>query len=55
MQQYSTVLSLTCPTEMLVKTVHTAVTVLENVMSKMAHLETVESFVTDGIKEGSCL
>ena len=34
------------------ETVCTAVTVLENVMSKVAHLETVELYVTDGIKKG---
>ena len=35
----NTVPSLTYPTEKLVETVGTAVTVLENVMSKVAHLE----------------
>ena len=35
----NTVQSLTYPTEKLVETVGTAVTVLENVMSKVAHLE----------------
>jgi len=48
----STVQSLTYPTEKLVETVGTAVTVLENVMSMVAHLESVESYVTDAIKKG---
>ena len=47
----STVQSLTYPTEKLVEAVGTAVTVLENVMSKVAHLESVELYVTDGIKK----
>jgi hypothetical protein len=34
------------------ETVGTVVTVLENVMSKVADLETVELYVTDGIKLG---
>ena len=34
------------------ETVATAVTVLENVMSVMAHLESVELYVTDAIKKG---
>ena len=48
----STAQSLTYPTEKLVETVGTAVTVLENVMSTVAHLESVELYVTDGIKKG---
>jgi len=48
----STVQSLTYPTEKLVETVATAVTVLENVMSMVAHLESVELYVTDAIKKG---
>jgi hypothetical protein len=40
------------PTEKLVETVGTAVIVLENVMSKVAHLESVELYVTDAIKKG---
>ena len=48
----STVQSLTYPTEKLVETVGTAVTVLENVMSMVAHLESVELYVTDAIKKG---
>ena len=48
----STEQSLTCPTERLVETVGTAVTVLENVMSRVAHLESVELYVTDAIKKG---
>ena len=48
----STIQSLTYPTEKLVETVGTAVTVLENVMSMVAHLESVELCVTDVIKKG---
>ena len=48
----NTVQSLTYPTEKLVETVGTAVTVLENVMSMVAHLESVELYVTDAIKKG---
>lgn len=48
----STVQSLTYPTEKLVETVGTAVTVLEKVMSVVAHLESVELYVTDAIKKG---
>ena len=52
----STVQSLTCPTQKLVpsfvETVGTSVTVLENVMSIVAHLESVKLYVTDGIKKG---
>ena len=48
----STVQSLTYPTEKLVETVGTAVTVLENVMPMVAHLESVELYVTDAIKKG---
>jgi len=36
----------------LLETVGTAVTVLENVLSKVAHLESVELFVTNDIKKG---
>jgi len=45
----STVQSLTYLTEKLVETVGTAVTVLENVMSMVAHLDSVELYVTDAI------
>jgi len=48
----STVQSLTYATEKLVETLGTAVTVLENVMSKVAHLESVELYVTYAIKKG---
>ena len=47
-----TVQSLTYPTEKLVETVGTTVAVLENVMSMVAHLESVELYVTDAIKKG---
>jgi hypothetical protein len=47
-----TVQSLTYPTEKLVETVRTAATVLENVMSMVSHLDSVESHVTDAIKKG---
>jgi hypothetical protein len=36
----------------LVETVGTGVTVLENVMSKVAHLESVKLYVTDDMKKG---
>ena len=48
----SAVRSLTYPTDKLVETVGTAVTVLENVMSMVAHLELVELYVTDAVKKG---
>ena len=48
----SIVQSLTYPTEKLVETAGTAVTVLENVMSVVGHLESVELYVTDAIKKG---
>ena len=48
----STVQCRTYPTEKLVETVGTAVTVLENVMSMVAHLDSVELYVTDAIKKG---
>jgi site-specific DNA-cytosine methylase len=48
----STVSSLTYPTEKLVETVDPAVTVLENVMSMVTHLDSVELYVTDAIKKG---
>ena len=48
----SAVQSLTYPTEKLVETVDIAVTVLENVLSMVAHLESVELYVTDAIKKG---
>jgi len=48
----STLQSLTYSTEKLVETVGTAVTVLEKVMSMVAHLESVELYVTDAIKKG---
>jgi len=47
-----TVQSLTHPTEKLVETVGTAVTVLENVMSMVADLKSVELYVTNAIKKG---
>ena len=47
----STVQSLTYPTEKLVETVGTAVTVLGNVMSMVADLESVELYATDAIKK----
>ena len=46
-----TVQSLTYPTEKLVETVGTAVTVLEDMISEVAHLYTVESCITGAIKE----
>jgi hypothetical protein len=46
-----TVQFLTYPTEKLVETVGTAVTVLENVMSRVIHLESVESYITNAIKK----
>ena len=49
-EQSSTVQSLTYPTEKLVETVGTAMTVLENVMSMMAQSQL--NFVTDAIKKG---
>jgi len=50
----STVQSHTYPTEKLVETVGSAVTVLENVTSKVAHLELVELYIYDTCyKEGS--
>jgi len=48
----STVQSLTYPTEKLVETVGTAVTVLENVMLTVGHVESVELYVTDATKKG---
>jgi hypothetical protein len=48
----NTVQSHTYPTEKLVETVATAVTVLENVMSIVAHFNSVELYVTDAIKKG---
>ena len=45
----STVQSLTYPNEKLVETVGTAATVLENVMSMVALLESVELYATDAI------
>jgi hypothetical protein len=48
----STVQSLTYPTEKLVETVGTAATVLENVMSMVAHLDSIELHVTDAINKG---
>ena len=48
----STVQSFTYPTEKVVETFGTAVTVLENVMSMVGHLESVELYVTDAIKKG---
>jgi hypothetical protein len=47
----STIQSLTYTTEQLVETVGTAVTVLENVMSMVAHLDSVELQVTDAINK----
>jgi len=40
------------PTEKLVETVGTAVTVLENVMSMVADLESAELYVTNAVKKG---
>jgi hypothetical protein len=48
----STGQSLTYPIEKSVETVATAVTVLENVMSVVAHFDSVELYVTDAIKKG---
>jgi hypothetical protein len=48
----STVLSITYQTENKVVTIGTAVTVLVNVMSLVAHLESVELYVTGSIKKG---
>jgi len=48
----STVQSVTYPTEKLVETVGTAVTVFENVMPMVALLESVELYVTDAREEG---
>ena len=45
--------SLTHPTAKMVETVSAAVTVLQNVMSKVAHLESVELYVTNAIKKGT--
>jgi len=47
----STVQSLTYPTEKLIETVGTAVTVLEGMISEVAHLDTVKSCITGAIKE----
>jgi hypothetical protein len=47
-QQYSTV---SYPTEKLVETVGTAVTVLEGMISEVAHLDTVKSCTTGAIEE----
>jgi hypothetical protein len=47
----STVHSLTCPTETLVRTVGTAVTVLEGMISEVAHRDTVESCITRAINQ----
>ena len=47
----STVHSLTYPTEKLVWTVGTAVTVLEGMISEVAHTDAVESCITNAIKE----
>ena len=46
----STVQSLTYPTEKLVETVGTAVTVLEDVMSQVAHFESAELYWTHALK-----
>jgi hypothetical protein len=48
----STAQSLTYPTEKLVETVGSAVTVLENVLSMVAHFDSVELYVTDAVKKG---
>jgi len=50
-QQYSTVSYIS--NENLVEAVGTALTVLENVMSKVAPLESVELYITRCYKEGS--
>jgi len=47
----STVHSLTYPTETLVETVGTAVTILKGMISEVAHLDTVKSCITSAIKE----
>jgi len=44
--------SLTYPTEKLVETVGTAVTVLENAMSKVVHSEGAELHMTNSMKKG---
>jgi len=46
----STVQSLICPTEKLVSTVGSAVTVLESVMSEVDHLKSVELHVANAIR-----
>jgi hypothetical protein len=48
----SIIQSLTYPTEMLVETVGTAVAVLENDISMVAHLDSVELYVAEAIKKG---
>jgi len=47
----STVHSLTYPTEKLLETVGTAVTILEGLILEVAHLDTVKSCITSAIKE----
>jgi hypothetical protein len=51
----TTVHSLTYPTEKLVESVCTAVTVLEGIMSERVTYITVESCITGAIKESVCL
>jgi len=45
----STVQSVTYPSEKLVETVGTVVTLLENMMPKVAHLESIELYIRDTI------
>ena len=52
MEHSSTIQYLIYPTEKLVETVGIAVTAVENVMSKVAHLDSVELYVTDTLKKG---
>ena len=47
----SRVHSVTCPTETLVVTVGTAVTILEVMISEVAHLDTVKCCITSVLKE----
>jgi len=47
----STVHSVTCPTEKLVVTVGTTVTILEGMILEVAHLDTVKRCITSAIKE----
>jgi hypothetical protein len=51
----STVHSLTYPTEKLVETVGTAVTILEGMILEVAQLDTVKCCITSAIKESVSL